>query len=950
MINLKTGKMKRKFNVILFLLISFNLFSQTDRRPLNDSVRYFETHDAAVNGDGVAVINSNRNIYYVPGNVHLTLYQNKNNIYGLIDSSLYIADNTNLTIGNDTILLIASHDSIINDTFKVIIKVKDADNCYFVNPNGGSGTGTYLNPNNILPTLSANTTYLIYRGSELNRGSTTITIAGLDSITFSSYGSFSGGNYGAITITDNNIFRIYNSNNITVRDLELSTSEPTRSNPTHIPPLDSNIYYYTDWGALAYLNNYLGVSDSCVFENNYIHSIYTGAFLGDDPPQWSTMSHDFEFRWNRCDSMPDEGIFIKNIKGKINVVGNWWTNINLLYNYFPTDQQNADGDILQTYNQDSTKISNNLFDKSTTGQKFNAILDQISTVPISSGTLEAGGRYRIYATETDHFYAGCQIGDIFIANGTETCDANNQVQVYLNSPVIFKDNYSIAGANYHHIYRYCENFVCEGNIFYSKYGIGQLEDNSDGYGVDGIYVGGGDDVNIYSYNVFINSRFAIWDQNAIAYNNIFYNTEHSFAGFGGWNQTLRNNAFILSSGQEVYDNVSVNSDYNLFTSEFTDMFGTGRSTLASVSYESHSIIGTTGFFGDTTNWKTGTSSDLVDAGYEIGLTRDLYYNQVGGFPDIGVFESNYIASDTVTCDSTELIPDSIIYSNDWQNWSYNQPITDSAEWIGVTPVVPRIDTTPGGVDFVVTHTVGAGHQFAILDTVLNNDQGASFTKQFNSGNYTGAGLRMSGTGATLQGYILRTNNSATYGVQLLNMFEGAIIDTIDEVPLVANGSNVTYEIRDSSITVYDDGLPIIDTFDTDYTSGYAGIYAYGTYQGIYNQLDDFVVINIGTPSLPIIKIYGDVTNETNGDGTGSIDITPYCGTSPYTYEWSNTETTQDISSLSEGSYWVKATDNNGISSDTTYFNVGNVISSPSQSNKRIIIFGGMQNDKIILIK
>ncbi|MGY8987280.1 MAG: T9SS type A sorting domain-containing protein [Flavobacteriales bacterium] len=44
---------------------------------------------------------------------------------------------------------------------------------------------------------------------------------------------------------------------------------------------------------------------------------------------------------------------------------------------------------------------------------------------------------------------------------------------------------------------------------------------------------------------------------------------------------------------------------------------------------------------------------------------------------------------------------------------------------------------------------------------------------------------------------------------------------------------------------------------------------------------------------------------------GSIDLTPDGGVSPYTYLWSNNDTTQDISTLSAGNYTVTITDANG---------------------------------------
>jgi hypothetical protein len=49
----------------------------------------------------------------------------------------------------------------------------------------------------------------------------------------------------------------------------------------------------------------------------------------------------------------------------------------------------------------------------------------------------------------------------------------------------------------------------------------------------------------------------------------------------------------------------------------------------------------------------------------------------------------------------------------------------------------------------------------------------------------------------------------------------------------------------------------------------------------------------------------------NGSSTGSINLSVSGGNDPYTYEWSNGATTQDISGLTAGTYTVKVTDANG---------------------------------------
>lgn len=58
-----------------------------------------------------------------------------------------------------------------------------------------------------------------------------------------------------------------------------------------------------------------------------------------------------------------------------------------------------------------------------------------------------------------------------------------------------------------------------------------------------------------------------------------------------------------------------------------------------------------------------------------------------------------------------------------------------------------------------------------------------------------------------------------------------------------------------------------------------------------------------------------VTDENCGQGDGAVDIDVSGGATPYTFNWSNGETTEDITNLNAGSYDVTVTDNNGCNVD-----------------------------------
>lgn len=69
---------------------------------------------------------------------------------------------------------------------------------------------------------------------------------------------------------------------------------------------------------------------------------------------------------------------------------------------------------------------------------------------------------------------------------------------------------------------------------------------------------------------------------------------------------------------------------------------------------------------------------------------------------------------------------------------------------------------------------------------------------------------------------------------------------------------------------------------------------------------------------PVWNANTSVTDpSTIGGSDGSVNLTVSGGTLPYTYEWSNAQTSQDISGLSQGSYSVTITDDRGCTTTAT---------------------------------
>ncbi|NVJ45850.1 MAG: SprB repeat-containing protein, partial [Cytophagia bacterium] len=91
---------------------------------------------------------------------------------------------------------------------------------------------------------------------------------------------------------------------------------------------------------------------------------------------------------------------------------------------------------------------------------------------------------------------------------------------------------------------------------------------------------------------------------------------------------------------------------------------------------------------------------------------------------------------------------------------------------------------------------------------------------------------------------------------------------------------------------------------------------------------------------PVLTLSGVATDiDCNGAANGSIDINVGGGEAPYTFAWSNGETTEDVSGLIPGTYSVNVSDARGCSTSTSFVVTQPTALAFSYTSDNVLCFG-----------
>ena len=166
-------------------------------------------------------------------------------------------------------------------------------------------------------------------------------------------------------------------------------------------------------------------------------------------------------------------------------------------------------------------------------------------------------------------------------------------------------------------------------------------------------------------------------------------------------------------------------------------------------------------------------------------------------------------------------------------------------------------------------------------------------------------------------------NNVAAGTYTVTITDGNGCSTLDTAVVAGPLSAISAAPVSTDITCFGDVDGAIDLSTTGGTPGYTFLWSNGdTTEDLSGLAAGTYMVTItdneGCTESASISITEPATLASTGSGTdemmgndGTIDLTVTGGVSPYTFSWSNGETTEDLSGLVAGTYTVTVTDANG---------------------------------------
>ena len=304
-----------------------------------------------------------------------------------------------------------------------------------------------------------------------------------------------------------------------------------------------------------------------------------------------------------------------------------------------------------------------------------------------------------------------------------------------------------------------------------------------------------------------------------------------------------------------------------------------------------------------------TSANIADLTLTPNITAPSCVDAADGAIDLtvsgGVVDYTFAWSTNAT---TEDITDLI-------DGTYTVTVTD-CRGTTVTQTFTVTDPTAISITGATTNTTGAGNDGAIDLTVSGGTTPHTFlwsngeTTEDLSGLVNGT-YTVTVTDANLctatESFTIIAGCASTNIVITETITNASVLGNDGAIDIEVTGGLMPYTYAWSTNATTEDisGL-VVSTYTVTVTDA-NGCQATGTYS---------IIVNCGSYN---ISITGDVTGTTGATGNnGAVDITVSGGATPYIYAWSNSQTTEDISGLTVGTYTVTVTDANGCAQSMSF--------------------------------
>ena len=301
-------------------------------------------------------------------------------------------------------------------------------------------------------------------------------------------------------------------------------------------------------------------------------------------------------------------------------------------------------------------------------------------------------------------------------------------------------------------------------------------------------------------------------------------------------------------------------------------------------------------------------------------------------------------------------------------------LTPSGGTMPYTFVWSNADTTEdisnliAGV-YTVTITDANNCSTTITDTITEPATGLSLSSTQTNvlcfGNSTGA-IDLTITGGTLPFTYLWSNADTTEditglaaGVYTVTVNDVNNCNTSTTVTITEPATGLSQSSTQTNVLCFGNNTGAIDLTPASGTMPYTFVWSNAdTTEDISNLVAGIYTVTITDANNCSTTITDTITEpatglslsstQTNvlcfGNNIGAIDLTPSGGTMPYTFVWSNADTTEDISNLIAGIYTVTITDANNCSTtitDTITEPATGLSSSSTQTN--VLCFGNNLN-------